>query len=41
MFRWDAAIVEAAHALGCGVVLPEDLSHDRDYAGARVGNPFL
>jgi len=38
---WDAAIVEAARALGCPVVLSEDLQHDRDYAGVRVLNPFL
>lgn len=37
---WDAAIIEAARALGCDVVLSEDLSHDRDYAGVRVENPF-
>lgn len=38
---WDAAIIEAARALGCDVVLSEDLSHDRNYAGVRVENPFL
>jgi predicted nucleic acid-binding protein len=38
---WDAAIVEAARALGCPVVLSEDLQHDRDYAGVKVMNPFL
>jgi predicted nucleic acid-binding protein len=37
---WDAAIIEAARALGCGVVLSEDLSDGRDYAGVRVENPF-
>ena len=37
---WDAAILEAARSLGCEVVLSEDLSHGRDYAGVRVENPF-
>jgi predicted nucleic acid-binding protein len=37
---WDAAILEAARALGCEVVLSEDLSDGQDYAGVRVANPF-
>ena len=37
---WDAAILEAARALGCDVVLSEDMSHGQDYAGIRVENPF-
>ena len=37
---WDAAIIEAARALGCRVVLSEDLSHGQSYAGIRVVNPF-
>jgi predicted nucleic acid-binding protein len=37
---WDAAIIEAARSLGCGLVLSEDLSEDQDYAGVRVENPF-
>jgi predicted nucleic acid-binding protein len=37
---WDAAILEAARALGCDVVLSEDLSDGEDYAGVRVENPF-
>jgi predicted nucleic acid-binding protein len=37
---WDAAILEAARALGCEVVLSEDLSDGQDYAGVRVENPF-
>jgi predicted nucleic acid-binding protein len=37
---WDAAILEAARALGCEVVLSEDLSDTVDYAGVRVENPF-
>jgi predicted nucleic acid-binding protein len=38
--HWDAAILEAARALGCAVVLSEDLNDGRDYAGVRVENPF-
>jgi predicted nucleic acid-binding protein len=37
---WDAAIIEAARALGCTVVLSEDLGHGQDYSGVRVENPF-
>lgn len=37
---WDAAILEAGRALGCEVVLSEDLSDGQDYAGVRVENPF-
>jgi predicted nucleic acid-binding protein len=38
--HWDAAILEAARALGCEVVLSEDLSDGQDYAGVRIENPF-
>lgn len=37
---WDAAIVESARALGCDIVLSEDLSDGEDYDGVRVENPF-
>lgn len=37
---WDAAILEAARALGCEVVLSEDLADGGDYDGVRVENPF-
>jgi len=37
---WDAAILEAARALGCEVVLSEDLADGADYDGVRVENPF-
>jgi predicted nucleic acid-binding protein len=37
---WDAAIVEAARALGCKVLLSEDLSDAQDYGGVTVKNPF-
>jgi len=36
----DAAIIEAARAMGCTEVLSEDLSDGQDYAGVRVSNPF-
>ena len=38
---WDAAIIEASRALGCAVVLSEDLDANTDYAGIRVLNPFV
>jgi len=37
---WDAAVVEAARALGCETVLTEDLADGRDYAGVHIENPF-
>lgn len=37
---WDAAILEAARALGCDTVLSEDLNDGQDYDGVRVENPF-
>ena len=37
---WDAAILEASRALGCDVVLSEDLADGETYAGVRVENPF-
>jgi len=37
---WDAAIVEAARALGCRTLLSEDLAHGTDYEGVTVENPF-
>ncbi len=38
---WDAAIVEAARALGCRELLSEDLQHGQNLDGVRVVNPFL
>ena len=38
---WDAAIIEASRALGCEIVLSEDLDAGTDYAGVRVQNPFV
>jgi predicted nucleic acid-binding protein len=37
---WDAAVVEAARALGCSSVLTEDLADGRDYGGVHIENPF-
>ena len=37
---WDAAILEAARASGCPVVLSEDLDHGTDYDGISVIDPF-
>jgi predicted nucleic acid-binding protein len=37
---WDAAIIEAARALGCDIILSEDLNHGQDYEGVKVINPF-
>lgn len=37
---WDAAIIEAARALGCREVLSEDLGDGQDYGGVWVVNPF-
>ncbi len=38
---WEAAIVEAARALGCDTVLSEDLNDGQNFDGVRVVNPFL
>ncbi len=38
---WDAAIIEASRALGCPVVLSEDLDSGTDFDGIRVENPFV
>jgi predicted nucleic acid-binding protein len=37
---WDAAIIEAARALGCVTVFSEDLNDGQDYGGITVNNPF-
>lgn len=38
---WDAAILAAAKILGCDAVYSEDLSHQQNYDGLTVINPFL
>lgn len=37
---WDALILAAASAAGCGELLSEDLQHGRSFGGMRVVNPF-
>jgi len=37
---WDAAVLESGRALGCPVVLSEDMDQATDYGGVRVENPF-
>lgn len=37
---WDAAVVEAARALGCNRLLTEDLNHGQEFGGVVVVNPF-
>ena len=38
---WDCMVLAAAKLSGCEVVYSEDFSHDRDYDGIQVINPFL
>lgn len=37
---WDALIVRAAAAAGCGLLLSEDLQHGQVVDGVRIENPF-
>jgi predicted nucleic acid-binding protein len=37
---WDAAIVEAARAQGCRLVLSEDLADGQGFDGVTIENPF-
>ena len=37
---WDAAIIAAARALGCGELLSEDMQHGREIGGVKIVNPF-
>lgn len=37
---WDALILAAARAAGAAELISEDFSHDQDYGGVRVINPF-
>lgn len=37
---WNAAIIEAARARACEVLLTEDLNHGQDFGGVRVEDPF-
>ncbi len=38
---WDAAILEAARASECEVLLSEDFNHGQDFEGVSAVNPFL
>jgi len=37
---WDAAIVAAARALGCGELLTEDMTHGQQIETILITNPF-
>ena len=37
---WDSTILAAARLTGCDLVYSEDFSHEQDYDGLRVNNPF-
>ena len=37
---WDGAILAAARISGCDIAYSEDMSHEQDYDGVRVVNPF-
>jgi len=37
---WDALILQAASTAGVDVLYSEDLSHDQEYAGVRLVDPF-
>lgn len=37
---WDAAIIAAAHELGCETLYTEDLNDGQLYAGVMARNPF-
>jgi predicted nucleic acid-binding protein len=37
---WDAAIIEAARAIGCGEICSQDFQHGQDFGGVRVIDPF-
>lgn len=37
---WDAAVIAAAHALGCRELLSEDMAHNRAIDGVLIVNPF-
>jgi len=38
---WDALIVRSAQECNCETLLSEDLSHEQDYGGVKVINPFM
>lgn len=38
---WDSLIIAAARSVGVTRIYSEDLSHEQDYGGIRIVNPFL
>ena len=38
---WDCMVLAAAKLSGCDAVYSEDFSHDQDYDGIQVVNPFV
>lgn len=38
---WDCMVLAAAKLSGCEVIYSEDFSHNQDYDGIQVINPFL
>jgi len=39
--HWDSLIIASAVESNCGIVFSEDLSHNQDYDGVKVVNPFI
>jgi predicted nucleic acid-binding protein len=39
--HWDSLILASAKESGCFIVYSEDLTHDQDFGGVKVINPFL
>lgn len=37
---WDAMVIEASRAMGCTIILSEDLDDGQSFDGVRVQNPF-
>lgn len=37
---WDAMVIEASRAMGCTIILSEDLNDGQTFDGVRVQNPF-
>ncbi|MBC9867253.1 MAG: PIN domain-containing protein [Opitutae bacterium] len=38
---WDSLILASANRCKCGKLISEDFTHNRDYNGVTVTNPFL
>lgn len=39
--HWDSLIIASAKETDCEIIYSEDLSHDQEYDGVKVINPFL